>query len=560
MITTQQRLNQFSNAFDTAAKFRCFSNLNNEGLASTKNAMMKALNNWCDRLSVLETFSGSNKFADPFSMIGGQVAEAAAKQGMGVNFSNDLGGVNSTNISTLILGSYYQSYAMSYIAKLEGMTSPKTVYPIQQLRAYNDFGVYHKDDIVFDPRISPYPAAQLTGAQIANHVKDITGATLQDVDFAIPIRINSVKMEIKETGKDEYIPVGFDRPDGYQKGKLYTTVGGATSISIDYAKGKIKVKGATALNNVDAIRFTASYDSTKDDTQAYVPTLYSGNEMLELNSMAHQFTLRQNLEDIVHMNKEYAYNKPIGVASSYAQNTVAQLMNFYVRSLDTNIMRTLVEPYLPYITSITDDQTFNLAGWTSAGNMNLFEGRMQELFAHLDTTMANNTDGRRPTAIIIDSVGAVNLMTNRHFKRQGAGMSSSDGFVGTLYNVPIIKSRVLDWYTKEEYKTLPNGTANPYNIYDKLKANLSFDTAAGEAVSVGFVVHKDPSNKEAAVIVGDYIVPYCTSSMPSNGATIVEHSILCEYATKLMLDKLAIPIVIKVSSHPSFKTPDIAIY
>ena len=211
-------------------------------------------------------------------------------------------------------------------------------------------------------------------------------------------------------------------------------------------------------------------------------------------------------------------------------------------------------PYIPYLASVKEKEAVNLAGWTAAGNMNLFEGRMFELFAHLDQTMANETDGRRPTCIVVDTAGAVNLMTNRFFKRQGAGVFSSDGYVGTLYGLPVIKSRVLDVVSAEKYK------GYDLNIYEKLKDNLAIDTAAGEAASIGFVCHKNPGNKEASVIVGDYIVPWCTSSMPSVGGTVVEHSILCEYAVKLMLPKLAIPIVCKVSAHPNFRVPEIAVY
>lgn len=553
MITTQNRLEQFSNTFDAAARCNCFSNLSPEGIESTKGALMTALNNWCDRVDVVKNFS------DPFALMSENVYGHLAKQGKAQYFSNDLGGIASTNISTLILGSYYQSYAMSYIAKLEGMTDQKTIYNIQQLRAANDFGFYAKDDVILDPRTSMYPMGQMMGAQINTKVKNVGGATVTDQDFGVPIRIGTVDMFIQETGKTDWIKVGFDKPDGYAKGKLFSSLN-AGDISIDYRTGKITVANATALNNVADIKFEASYDSTWDKTQSQVPRAYSGNESLELNAMGHQFTLEQNLEDIVHMNKVYAYNKPAGVASSYAQNTVSQLMSFYIRSLDTNIMRTLVEPYLPYLASVKEAEAFNLAGWTAAGNMNLFEGRMFELFAHLDQTMANETDGRRPTCIVVDTIGAVNLMTNRFFKRQGAGVSSSDGYVGTLYGLPVIKSRVLDFYSQEKYKTLPNGNNNTLNIYDQLKANLAVDTAAGEAASIGFVCHKNPSNKEAAVIVGDYIVPWCTSSMPSVGGVVVEHSILCEYATKLMLPKLAIPIVCKVSAHPAFRVPEITVY
>lgn len=547
LIRTQDRLEQFSNTFNAAAACNCFSNLDSEGLESTKGAMMTALDNWCQRVDLVKNFS------DPFALMSENVYGHLAKQGRAQDFSNDLGGIASTNISTLILGSYYQSYAMSYIAKLEGMTDQKTIYNIQQLKAANDFGIYHKDDIVLDPRTSMNPMGQVMGSQINTKSKEITGATVTDQDFGVPIRIGTVDMFIQETGKDTWVKVGFDRPDGYSKGKLFSKVN-AGDISIDYRTGKITVAEAQALTNVAKIKFEAAYDSTWDKTQSQVPTLYSGNDSIELNAMGHQFKLEQNLEDIVHMNKVYAYNKPAGVASSYAQNTVAQLMSFYVRSLDTNIMRTLVMPYIPYLRTVKENEAFNLAGWTAAGNMNLFEGRMFELFAHLDQTMANETDGRRPTCIVVDTVGAVNLMTNRFFKRQGAGVFSSDGYVGTLYGLPVIKSRVLDTVSSDKYK------GYELNISDDLKKNLSIDTAAGEAASIGFVCHKNPGNKEASIIVGDYIVPWCTSSMPSVGGTVVEHSILCEYAVKLMLPRLAIPIVCKVSAHPNFRVPEITVY
>ena len=561
MVKTQDRLQQFSNTFDTAAYLGAFSTLNDEGKESTKNAMMTALNNWCDRLDVVQTFSGNNKFVDPFDMISGSVANSLAKKGMAENFSNDLGGIASTNISTLMLASYYQSYAMSYIAKLEGMTDQKTIYNIQQLRAANDFGVYAQDDTVMDPRTSPDAMAQIMGSQVNVHEKEITGATIgTEVDFGMPIRIGTVDMFIQETGKTDWIKVGFDKPDGYNNGQIFCRINAAESMAIDYNKGKITVTTPNTLNGVAKIKFAAAYDSTKDNTQSQVPTLYSGNDSITLNAMGHQFTLNQNLEDIVHMNKVYAYNKPAGVASSYAQNTVALLTSLYIRSLDTNIMRTLAQPYLPYIASLKENEVFDLTGWTAGGDMNLFEGRMYELFAHLDVTMANEADGRRPTCIVVDSIGAITLMTNRFFKRQGAGVSTSDGFVGTLYGLPVIKSRVLDTFSAEKYKTDRKGQANPLNIYDQLKQNLAVDTAAGEAVSIGFVCHKDPGNKEASVIVGDYIVPWCTSSMPFNNGTVVSHSILCEYATKLMLPRLAMPLVMKVSAHPFYKAPDVKVY
>lgn len=560
MITTQNRLEQFSNAFNAAAQLGAFRTLDNEGLESTKNAMMVSLQNWCDRLDLVQNFSGDKKFADPFTMIGGNVASKLAKNGQSENFSNDLGGLAATNISTLILGSYYQSYAMSYIAKLEGMPDQKTIYNIQQLRALNSFGIYDQDDVVVDPRTSVDPAGQIMGAQINEHSKEITGGDVgTSVNFGIPIRIGTVDMWIQETGKDEWIKIGFDKPDGYNKGKIYCRVKAAEDMDVNYNKGEITVKGNTALNNVAKIKFTAVYDSTKDVTQSKVPTLYSGNESIELNAMAHQFKLQQNLEDIVKMNKIYSVNKPAGLASSYAQTTVAELMGLYIRSLDTNIMKTLTLPYLPYFASVKDNEAFDLSGWTTGGDVNLLEARMYELFAHLDTTMSNETE-RRPTCIVIDSVGAVNLMTNRFFKRQGAGLSSSDGFIGTLYDLPVIKSRVLDLYSQAKYKVDSKGRTNPYNIYDQLAANLGIDTAAGEAVSIGFVCHKNPGNKEAPVIVGDHIAPWCTSSMPSVGGTVVEHSILCEYAVKLMLPRLAMPLVCKVSAYPGFKVPDIKVY
>ena len=556
-ITTKDRLDHFSDSYDIAAQY--FSTLNPEGKESVKKGLMTALNNFCDRLDTVEGLTGQS-FSDPYTSIGRHLVGALAKKDMLSNFSNDLGGIQSTNISALIIGSYYQSYGLSYISKLEGMTSPKTIYNIQQLAAFNDFGFFQKDDIVLDPRQSMYPAAQLTGSQVNVFTKETTANTLETINFNGPIRINSITMYVQDTTTEEWLPVGHDKADGYQKGKIYSKLSGAKSIAVDYLAGTITPDTPTAIDGINKIRFEATYDNTKDKDQSHVPTLYGRNEPIELNSMSHQFTIRQNLEDIVHMNKEYAYNKPMGVASNYAKNTLAQLMSFYTRSIDTNIMRTLVEPYLPYLSSVREENAFNLAGWTAAGNMNLFEGRMYELFAHLDVTMSNETDGRRPTCIVVDSVGATNLMTNRFFVKQGAGESSSDGFIGTLYGLPVIKSRVLDWYGQERYKNLPNGSVNALNIYEKLKTNLSVDTSAGEAVSIGFVIHKSPDNKEAPVITGDYIVPWATSAVISNGGTIIEHSILCEYANKLMLPKLAIPIVMKVSSHPGFILPEIKVY
>lgn len=563
MITTKDRLEQFSNTFNAAAKLGAFRNLNAEGLESTKNAMMVALDNWCNRLDMVNNFSGGKTFADPFAVMGAGIANQLAKSGQTENFSNDLGGLAATNISTLILGSYYQSYAMSYIAKLEGMPDQKTVYNIQQLRALNSFGQYQKDDIVLDPRSSVDPAGQIMGAQINEHIQsgdsvrtlvDDNSTLKTEVNFGIPIRIGTVHMFIQEKDKTEWMPVGYDRPDGYNNGNIYTRLNAAKDMKINYREGKITIDTPVALNNVKDIKFTAVYDSTKDITQSQVPTLYSGNDHIEIEAMAHQFKLQQNLEDIVKMNKIYSVHKPAGLASSYAQNTVAELMGLYIRSLDANIMKTLILPYLPHFASVKDDEAFDLSGWTTGGDVNLLEARMYELFAHLDTTMSNETE-RRPTCIVVDSVGAVNLMTNRFFKRQGAGLSSSDGYIGTLYDLPVIKSRTLDLYSQERYKNV-----NPMNIYDQLKANLGIDTSAGEAVSIGFVCHKNPGNKEAPVIVGDHIAPWCTSSMPSVGGTVVEHSILCEYGVKLMLPKLAMPLVCKVSAHPKYRAPEIKVY
>lgn len=561
MIRTRDRLQQFSNVFDAAAQLGAFNTLNAQGKDSTKQAMMTALNNWCDRLDVVENFSGAHKFADPFTMIGGNVVGTLAKKGVPQNFSNDIGGVASTNISTLILSSYYQSYGLSYIAKLEGMTDPKTIYTFQQFRAANDFGVYEAGDLVTDPRMSPDPMLQVTGNGISMHTKEITGASVgASVEFNMPIRIGTVDMYIQETGKTEWIKVGFDKPDGYNKGKIFSRINAAESMDIDYTKGKITVTGAATLNNVEKIKFEAAYDSTKDSTQAYTPTLYSTLDNIELNAMQYQFTLEQNLEDIIHMNKMYAYNKPGGVASSYAQNTISKLTEIYVRNLDTNIMTTLATPYLPHMASLKENQVFDLTGWTAGGDMNLFEGRMYEMFAHLDITMANQANSARPTCLVVDSVGAITLMTNRAFKRQGAGVSTSDGFVGTLYGLPIIKSRVLDTFSQERYKTTKKGTTNPLNIYDQLKDNLAVDPTSGDAVSIGFACHRDPGNKDASVIVGNHIVPWCTASMPSHNGAVIRHSIMTEYATKLMVSQYAMPFVMKVSAHPFYNAPDVKIY
>lgn len=558
VITKQQRLEHFSRAFDAFSPY--LTRLNDDGKMNLKQNLMVSVGNFSDRVNNLNSALGENKFRDAMEVIGQVAGERLEKEGV-QNFSNDLGGLHATNISSLILYSQYQSYTLSYVFDTYGMDQEKTIYNFQQLATKNQNGIFGADDIMYDPRYSTHPMAGMTGADNSQFTQLVTGATLPaTIKFDKPIRINSVRLEVEDKQTKEWVVVGVDQPDGYQKGVMGMTRSAADSIEIDYNTGTLTVTNPKAFNNVSNIRATAWYDSTKDATQSNVPTFYSRNDTVTINSMPHQFSLEQNIEDIVHMNKTMAYNKPQGLASSYSKTTIAQLMNLYVKNIDRNIMRTLITPYLPFIAAINDDRAFNLTGWTTGGNANIFEARIDEMFGQIDVLMSGRNEGRTATAILVDSIGAINLMASRKFIKMGAGLSYSDGLIGTYNGIPIIRSRILDYYFSPAWKQDPYlNKANALNISEQLTQNLAVDPGNGEQVSIMFAVHKDPTNRVASGVWGDFIAPYATSGMLANNGTRVVHSILTEYACKLLLPNLAVPFAVKVSSVPDIGAPNIVV-
>lgn len=552
-VTIKQRLDNFSQAFDEAAQGGMFNNLNAEGRQSVKDELSKTMVNWSERISTGNAIMGGQGFyRDPFECVGNVIESTLETAGKPENFSNNLGGIQSQNISTLMLMAQYKSYGLSHIFNVTGMEHPKTLFNFQQLSAENDFGMFRANDVMIDQRYSSHPMVQFTGRGVNAEHKDAdsgaAGTLDTKVEYGKPIRIKTITLEGKNAnGKWEVL--GFDSPNNNHEGKLLMKTQVAKEIKINYDSGEITIDTPVAVNGITDLRFTAFEDLTKNPA-GKPPTFYASNDHIELEAYPHFFSLRQNIEDIVRMNKEYQINKPNGIASSYAKTTISQLMNLYIKNIDTDIMTTLLEPYIPYILSLDAKNAQNLAGWQVGGNTNLLETRMAQMFANVEAEMSGRCDGRRPTAVVADTVGCVALMSNRHFQRSGPGFAYSDGLIGSLYGVDVIRSRVLDFYTAANWKN-----NNPINIFDQLSKNISLD--ASEQLSTMIFVHKDAANKTASGVMGTYIPPYATNGQLERGGMNIVHTIETEYVNALVLPQLAIPVVVRTSGSPDFKYHDL---
>ena len=545
VISTEQRLANFSKKFDAACQGNMFSSLNSEGLQNVKTEYLKTLKNFSERVTLGNSLMGGNSyFRDPYELIGENVSNVLDLVGKPYNFSNNLGGVESQNISNLMLQAQYQSYGLGYIFNIYGMDHPKTLFNFQSLKAENAFGIFKENATLIDQRYSSHPMAQLTGTAVNEYVQEVNANTLEaTTSFGFPIRIKSITLEGYDDDAGKWVLMGYDVQSNNHSGVVAQKVSVAAKIEVNYDSGEISVDTPAAVNGVSKYRWKVWKDLTRQaDGQA--PTVYASNDNIELEARPHFFSIRQNLEDIVRMNKEYQINKPNGIASSYAKTAISQLMSLYIKGIDVDIMNALVRPFIPTILENTPDTTFNLSNWQNSGNTNLLETRMAQMFSTIEAYMSGVADGRRPTSIITDSNGAVTLMSNRYFQRAGAGFSYSDGLVGTLYGINIIRSRFLDYLFSPTWE-YDGEELNTYNMSSDLINAVSPD--ANEQISVMFAVHKDASNKTAPGVLGSYIPPYATNGMLDRGGMNIVHTIETEYTSALVLPQLVAPFVVRTS-------------
>lgn len=542
-ITTQDRLQNFSNKFQEA--YNALPNLNAVGKDSIANEYAKTLVNYSERLAMGNGAMGADHFyRDPFSVIGDTVSATLDVSGKPENFSNNLGGVESVNISSLILQAQYQSFGLGFIFNMTGMDRPKTLYNFQSLRAENAFGIFNADDKIIDQRFSSHPMTQLTGNAVNEKELEVNATKIDaSTDFKFPIRIRSLTLMGYETASKKWIKMGRDIQVNNFKGIVAQQISVADKIEIDYNKGVITATNPKVVTGIEKFKWIAWKDVTKQK-DSEVPTVYPTADHIELEARPHYFRIRQNLEDIVRMNKEYQVNKPNGIASSYAKIAISQLMSGYIKSIDTDIMNTMVTPFIPTILDTKPDTAFDLSNWQRSGNTNLLETRMTQMLSTVEAYMSGIADGRRPTSIITDTAGAVALMSNRFFKRAGNGFNYSDGLVGQLMGINIIRSRYLDYIFSPAWK-MDGGKENIYNVSEELRNALSPDT--GEQISVMFAVHKDQANKTASGVFGSYIPAYATNGMLENGGLIMTHTIATEYTTALVLPQLIAPMVVRTS-------------
>lgn len=556
MVTLRQRLDNFSVKFNKLANY--LPGLNDIGKEEVKSELMKTLGNFSDRVAAANGALGYNVAGDIFDRIGQQVQIKLENTSSGLpeNFSNNLGGVASQNISTLMIQAQYSSYGLAYIANTFGMDNPKTQYNFQSLRAGSEFGVFAKGDTVIDQRESSHPFTQITGAAINDKYIEIAKGTLDpSADFKGPIRIRSVVLEAKDANGNWDV-IAYDINNNNASGIMVQKTKVADKIDVNYTTGVITATNPVAVTGATALRYKAWLDVTNDPNPNMV-ALEAGNDHITIEAQPHFFMLRQNLEDIVRMNKEYRVNAPNGLASAYAKTTISQLMSSYIKSIDTDIVRTMTAPYLSYILSLDGNDAFDLTDWENSGNQNLLEGRITQMFSCIENEMSGISDGRRPTAIIADTAGVNALMTNRFFKRLGAGLTSySDGLVGELGGIKIIRSRALDYMFSPSWAE-DRGKKNIYNISEQLNDKIMPDT--GEQISVMFAVHKDQANKAASVVFGTYIPPYATNGMLDRYGTNIIHTIETEYTSRLILPHLAIPFVARVSGSRYIKPRNIVL-
>ena len=558
IITTQQRLANFSAKFDAAIQDKAiFPTLNSEGKENIKHEYLKTIKNFSERVTLGNSLMGGESyFRDPYELIGEKVSDVLDLVGKPQNFSNNLGGVESQNISNLILQAQYQSYGLGYIFNMYGMDHPKTLFNFQSLKAENSFGIFKENATLIDQRSSSHPMAQLTGTAINEFEKEVSATQIDaSTEFNFPIRIKSITLEGYDDVSKKWVLMGYDVQSNNHTGMLAQKVSVADKVDINYDTGTITATTPKAVTGISKFRWKVWKDLTKQpDGQA--PTVYAANDHIELESKPHFFSIRQNLEDIVRMNKEYQINKPNGIASSYAKTAISQLMSLYIKGVDVDIMNTLVTPFIPTILANTPATTFNLSNWQNSGNTNLLETRMAQMFSTIEAYMSGIADGRRPTSIITDSNGAVALMSNRYFQKAGAGFAYSDGLVGTLYGINIIRSRYLDYLFSPTWKK-DGGEDNPYNLSDALSNAVSPDN--NEQISVMFAVHKDMANRTAPGVLGSYIPPYATNGMLDRGGMNIVHTIETEYTSALVLPQLVAPFVVRTSGSLNYKGHDVVV-
>lgn len=350
---------------------------------------------------------------------------------------SDVENVAAVNVVDISIISTINSI-MGYTAVERPMSTPIDTIFWDNLVAANSAGGFSAGDTVVDP-FKPYPTNIDLGASSAAKVVTPTDSIQESVEVSLDADVLPGTVTIVATLADASVATGSDlRRDGI----IYFSNGSAVaSATVDYATGKVTLKGVAANTVADKIAVSATIDTIADSTGDSTLKVKQKLNHATVTSSPKRIILDTAVEDIAYMNKQAYQLQTAGVSMDFGKRGIINMLNAYTAYVDVTIVGKLYQA----AKLNTPVSTFDLTAYSLAGSEASTKNDMVNQFVININKKLMKQSKFGATAYVCDTEGAAVLGNNpMYFTPNALFDTQMNGMIGTYRGKPVVRHNALD--------------------------------------------------------------------------------------------------------------------